>query len=501
MKKFWYIFGTVLVSLAGVNCSAMDAVLAREGDSNCYDIEVVFARGSGGEYENTQEYFELKKTADQIFADFNRTARFADLDYPATDVSAPIRLIRAFVSAGRGYEFGRGVRQGVDGLRLHYRNIHRQCPDTKWILIGYSQGAMVMADAVKYFQPESVAHVMMFGDPETYLPEGEGLFPDACMRRNYSTWRRYVPECRTHKGVFGGRDPYEPAELKYRYSLWCNADDYICGSSRNPFRNAGHTQYAEYMAKDFRRLLVRIIDELEVPLSERWATLGSMKLANASVSRGAKIEQFDDRMRVSWLPDDYTTKYLLLRLNGVDLGYIDVLDGEIEIRDVDWSEENNVTLLPMAEDGELAEDEAVLETVDKRTVPPPEIIISPVDEPPGDKSADMPVAAPEISAGSDDPVPDEAPTPEEPKVAERHDDSISQESEDAAEEKGWLNDDREASQRPVSERQKVPFTNGAANINARRGFDSISAADIAKIMLATLAATSALIVLLIRRRP
>ena len=480
----------------------MDAVLAREGDSNCYDIEVVFARGSGGEYENTREYFELKKTADQIFADFNRTARFTDLDYPATDVSAPIQLIRAFVSAGRGYEFGRGVRQGVDGLRLHYRNIHRQCPDTKWVLIGYSQGAMVMADVVKYFQPESVAHVMMFGDPETYLPEGAGLFPDACMRRNYSTWRRYVPECRTYKGVFGGRDPYEPAELKYRYSLWCNEDDYICGSSRNPFRNTGHTQYAEYMAKDFRRLLVRIIDELEVSLSERWATLSSVKLANVSVSRGAKIEQFDDRIRVSWLPDDYATKYLLLRLNGVDLGYIDVLDGEIEIRDVDWNEENVVTLVPMAEDGELEEMEVALQVTDERTVPPPEIIISPVDEPSGDKSADAPVTAPESPAISEEPAANSAPVPEEPKVSERHDESALQEGANIPkEERGSKDSDEEALRHSEPTQEEPPFINGLAKIKTRRGFDSISAADIAKIVLATLAATSALIVLLIRRKP
>ncbi len=492
MKKFWYIFSTVLALFSGARCCAADAVLAREGDSNCYDIEVVFARGSGGEFENTQEYFELKKTADRIFADFNRTARFSDLDYPATDVSAPLRLIRAFVSAGRGYEFGRGVRQGVNGLRMHYRNIHRQCPDTKWVLIGYSQGAMVMADVVKYFQPESVAHVMLFGDPETYLPEGAGLFPDACMRRNYSTWRRYVPECRTYKGVFGGRDPYEPVELKYRYSLWCNADDYICGSSRNPFRNSGHTKYAEYMAQDFRRLLVRIIDELEDPLSERWATLSAARLATATISSGATIDEYDDRILVRWNAETFATKYLLLRLNGVDLGYIDVLDGEIEIRDVDWNEENNIILLPMAEDGELAEEAVALEIVDKRTVSPPEIIISPVDEPASD-SAKQPTERP---AGPETPLKlESAPEPEEPKAT----DGLTDEKENDAPRREVINNDDVASPLPEP-KQKTPFSSSPLKLTTKRGFDYARASDIAKIVLATLAAASALIVFLIRRK-
>ena len=53
-----------------------------------------------------------------------------------------------------------------------------------------------------------------------------------------------MPNCRTHEGVFGGRKNYESPQLSGKYSLWCAQNDYICGSSRNPFRNSGHTAYA-----------------------------------------------------------------------------------------------------------------------------------------------------------------------------------------------------------------------------------------------------------------
>ena len=55
----------------------------------------------------------------------------------------------------------------------------------------------------------------------------------------------YAPNCSTYKGSLGARNPYVPAKLNGKYGLWCNKDDYICGSSRRLTKNSGHLQYAE----------------------------------------------------------------------------------------------------------------------------------------------------------------------------------------------------------------------------------------------------------------
>ncbi len=117
------------------------------------------------------------------------------------------------------------------------------------MLAGYSQGAMVVAEAVKSFRHEQVVYVALFGDPKLYLPEGSGLLPDACLGRNYSTYRVYVPYCRTHEGSLKARSPYIYGELAGKYGLWCNAEDYICGSALLPWKNGGHMKYSERMAQ------------------------------------------------------------------------------------------------------------------------------------------------------------------------------------------------------------------------------------------------------------
>jgi hypothetical protein len=306
------------------------------------------------------------------------------------------------------------------------------------------------------------------------------------MRRNYSTWRRYVPNCRTYQGVFGGRDPYEAEELKYKYSLWCNDDDYICGSSRNPFRNSGHTQYADYMAKDFKNVMQRYV---------RNPILAAAEVQGFSF----KLEEYDDRIRVSWNAVEAPEKYLLLRLNGYDLGYVESLAGEIEIRDIDWSEENNVTLLPMAEDGELNDEAEIAEVADERTVSPPEIIVSAVaDAPSVAESTNEPI--PESSQPEEIIVPEEVAPPEPDKESESSTDNDKPVVNDGVATKNGFEATKDES-RPSSAKQTVPqYSGGSLKLNMKRGFGLARGIDIAKIIFAMSTAAAMLIILFMRRK-
>lgn len=110
--------------------------------------------------------------------------------------------------------------------------------------MGYSQGAMVVAQSLEYFKSGELIYVAMFGDPELYLPEGRGAWPAACRGKNLSPYRVFVPNCHTDNGSLGTRNPYEIARFRGKYGLWCNNNDFICGSSKNLLRGDGHIEYS-----------------------------------------------------------------------------------------------------------------------------------------------------------------------------------------------------------------------------------------------------------------
>ena len=215
--------------------------------ASCADVEFVFARGSGGVYQENVEYQTFKrvmtKMADRIGM---ASYRFTDVDYPAVSVSDPItNALGAYISAGKYYKFGRSVNAGVSWLRDYYTQTMQSCPTTRWVLAGYSQGAMVVAQAAQRFRADRIIYIGLVADPQLNLPEGRGLLPDACLGRNYSEYRVFVPNCRTHTGRLGTRNPYQYGELVGKYGLWCGKNDYVCGSTASPLNNSGHTQYVE----------------------------------------------------------------------------------------------------------------------------------------------------------------------------------------------------------------------------------------------------------------
>lgn len=170
--------------------------------------------------------------------------RVTDLYYDAVAITAG-NALGTYVSAGEAYSFGRSVEGGVTRLKSYAQERAAACPNTYWVLAGYSQGAMVVADALSSFPEDRVVYIMFFGDPKLYLPEGEGFYPPACRGEKLSTYRAYVPDCNTDNGILGARKPYERVTFAGRYGLWCNDNDFICGSSKNPLNTGGHSLYEE----------------------------------------------------------------------------------------------------------------------------------------------------------------------------------------------------------------------------------------------------------------
>lgn len=239
-------------SLAGDAATALSA--------SCVDVEFVFARGSGEQLGDVS-YRAWRENIVSALADAGASInyRFYELgtnkiggyQYPAVAVAGSfggyVNLAGAYVSSGSAFDFGASVRQGANELKAYLKFQSTVCPSTKFVLGGYSQGAMVLTSTLDSLDSSKIAYVSTFGDPKLYLPEGEsrvlGIFPkipDACYGRNLSEYREHVPDCYAYEGVLGSYRPYQPSGYSGKLGTWCNEDDIMCSSG---FSLSDHTSY------------------------------------------------------------------------------------------------------------------------------------------------------------------------------------------------------------------------------------------------------------------
>ena len=217
----------LIVGLFGLNFPTQTFASGEE----CPDIRFVFVRGSGEEQYTSGSYLEFKRAFEDKMQ-YLPSIRydFVDLDYPAISVAGDLSVpVKAFLSGGESYEFGDSVNAGLLELT---NTVNNTCPSTKFVLAGYSQGAMVISKALPTLNVDKIIYVATFGDPKLYLPEGENFYhPAACYDGVFSEYRRYVPDCHTFEGILGSYRPYRPENFTGKVGVWCNNKDIVCNRS------------------------------------------------------------------------------------------------------------------------------------------------------------------------------------------------------------------------------------------------------------------------------
>ncbi|BBZ46461.1 cutinase family protein [Mycobacterium parmense] len=128
-------FGSAAVAAAGIGASAAVAPVLPSALAQCPDVQVVFARGTG-------EPPGVGPTG-QAFVDALR-ARVAPRSYDVYPVNYPASDQWA---------------TGIDGVRdagAHVVSMAHDCPNTKMVLGGYSQGAAVMGFVTSAAVPDGI---------------------------------------------------------------------------------------------------------------------------------------------------------------------------------------------------------------------------------------------------------------------------------------------------------------------------------------------------------
>jgi len=236
-----------------ISFSGILAPLSRPAEAQaCDDVKFIFARGSGEVLGDTS-VTAWRTNIDQALRQSTLKYSFYELGtyaqnsyrYPAVSVGGSVsgfgNLLGAYISRGEFFEFGQSVHQGAGELKAYLHTMSFACPRTKFVLGGYSQGAMVLSRTLDELDASRIIYVATFGDPKLYLPEGKGPIPPACLGKFYSSYREHVPDCHAYEGVLGSYRPYQPPSYEDKIGAWCNARDIMCSSGAN---TKDHTSYA-----------------------------------------------------------------------------------------------------------------------------------------------------------------------------------------------------------------------------------------------------------------
>ena len=312
-KKFFNKITWVVV-VVGVCIGGVVTKVPLVYGAECPAVRAVFARGSGSERWKDDNYLAFRDSLDSKLAKSGLSYEFIDLDYPAVGVGIDKLnvTIGALLGSGDAYEFGESVKRGVKNLDKLVNSA--ECPGTKYVVGGYSQGAMVVSKALPSLRADRLIYAATFGDPKIYLPEGAGIVPAACQGKNLSDYRMYVPDCKAYRGLLGANKPYEPSALTGKVGVWCNKRDVFCSSYFNVTDHLGYISddlYEDASKVIYNKICAEfgVVNTISSPhdtaimIDSTWSMAGliseykneALALAEKTLASGGRVALYDYR--------------------------------------------------------------------------------------------------------------------------------------------------------------------------------------------------------------
>lgn len=238
---------------------------ALEVDTPCAKAEIIFARGSGRPLTGNENK-ESSKFKEQLTSRLGPglsshyyelgTEWYGGHQYPAVKIDDALyktgvsAWLQGAVGIGDATNYNNSIREGVLELANYINQRYEKCKTfgSYYILSGYSQGAQVIGQLYQDISAKiknRIVYTSFFGDPKLFLPEGLGGDKSlACSKGKsvFSSYRMGTIDCKLWEGRLHARLNYLPTDLIQKTGLWCNTNDFICGTSNNPYSN-GHDAY------------------------------------------------------------------------------------------------------------------------------------------------------------------------------------------------------------------------------------------------------------------
>ncbi|MFV8162229.1 cutinase family protein [Mycobacterium sp. 134] len=208
--------GAVLIAACAVPIAPAPAATAQP----CPDVEVVFARGT---YEPPgvggpgQSYVDALRTRAG-----ERSVEVYPVNYPASG------------NFGDRIEFARTVVDGIRNATDHIEATAKDCPKTKMVLGGYSQGAAVAAYATAATVPDGIPPEYKQYIPEPMAPEIADHVAAVVLLGTPSD--EFIRDIGAPAMVIGPRYKDKTIEL-------CEPGDTICDGTPAGVPNFAHTAY------------------------------------------------------------------------------------------------------------------------------------------------------------------------------------------------------------------------------------------------------------------
>lgn len=256
--RYVVVASAVLALVVGSAVTSTASAASLKVNEPCTSVEGIFAAGSGqslldGESRKFTEQMTRRVTAGGLTY---RTYELGTESYGGQRYN-PLAVngwsfgnaIGGKISSGGAFAYGNSVNRGVNELTAYLPERQKNCPETVFVLGGYSQGAQVIGETytekLLTTELEPIAYNILLGDPKLYLPEGKGWNPPACRGIEFSAWRAGQIGCKVDNGSLGQRAPYLNDGWDDRTGLWCNDKDFVCGSEKVIWNNSGHGTYAD----------------------------------------------------------------------------------------------------------------------------------------------------------------------------------------------------------------------------------------------------------------
>ncbi|WP_135452385.1 cutinase family protein [Mycobacterium sp. DL99] len=216
MNVLKLVHGAVLIAACAVPIAPLPTASAQP----CPDVEVVFARGT---YEPPGV-----GGPGQTFVDALR-ARAGERSIEVYPVN-----YQASGNFGDRIEFARTVVDGIRNATDHIEATARDCPKTKMVLGGYSQGAAVAAYATAATVPDGIPPEYKQYIPEPMAPEIADHVATVVLLGAPST--EFIRDIGAPPMVIGPRYKDKTIEL-------CEPGDTICDGTPAGVPNFAHTAY------------------------------------------------------------------------------------------------------------------------------------------------------------------------------------------------------------------------------------------------------------------